>query len=193
LTAALRAQGVSLSDIALVVVTHGHADHAGLASAIARRSHARIAIGAGDLPMARRGEDDELHPTSFFAALIRPVIPDHYHPFTPDIVVADRVDLHEYGIAGHLEPMPGHTPGSIVLVLDNGTAFVGDQMLGGFFGGLIAPELPGEHYFQADRQRNLGNIAQLLSRGVRVFYLGHGGPVRAADVARAFELPPPGR
>ena len=66
------------------------------------------------------------------------------------------------------------------------SAFVGDMMLGGSFGGQLAPSSPGEHYYQADRAQNRRNIQTLLGMGIEKFYLGHGGPVARADVIAAF-------
>jgi glyoxylase-like metal-dependent hydrolase (beta-lactamase superfamily II) len=96
------------------------------------------------------------------------------------------VDLRPWGVDGQVIPMPGHTPGSVVVLLANHAAFVGDQMLGGSLGGALFPSRPGEHYYQADPARNRGNVTTLLGLGVDTFYLGHGGPVAAADVAAAF-------
>lgn len=74
--------------------------------------------------------------------------------------------------------MRGHTRGSLVVVMANHEAFVGDQMLGGVLGGAGCPDRPGEHYFQADYEQNRRNIRALVRMGVETFYLGHGGPVK---------------
>jgi glyoxylase-like metal-dependent hydrolase (beta-lactamase superfamily II) len=82
--------------------------------------------------------------------------------------------------------MPGHTPGSLVVLLDDGRAFVGDMMAGGYMGGAISPHRAGEHYFHADRARNLENIKVVLKRPIKMFHLGHGGPVTRESVETAF-------
>ena len=81
-----------------------------------------------------------------------------------------------------LNPM-GRLP---VLQLDDGRTFVGDMILGGYLGGTFMPTRAGEHYFHADRNRNLQNIRSLLKGSAREFYLGHGGPVSRESVAAAF-------
>lgn len=60
------------------------------------------------------------------------------------------------------------------------------MILGGYLGGTIMPEHAGEHYFHADRERNLKNIRTLLQGPSKVFYLGHGGPVTRESVEKAF-------
>ena len=59
---ALDDYGVRVSDLGLVVVTHGHGDHAGLAFDLRRMTGAKIMLGAGDLDLARVGHNDELKP-----------------------------------------------------------------------------------------------------------------------------------
>lgn len=188
LEAALAARGVAWKDIAAVVLTHGHADHAGLAAEIRRRSGAALLLGAGDLPMAAAGHNDELQPTSFTAHILKRFALDPaYEAFAPDVAVGDApVDLAAYGVRGTVRQWPGHTPGSLVVELPDGRAFVGDLMLGGWLGGRLFATRPGEHYFHADRARNLANIQALLQRPVTSFFLGHGGPVTREAVMRAF-------
>jgi hydroxyacylglutathione hydrolase len=174
--------GQRFEDLALVVLTHGHGDHSGGAAAIRSATGALIALGEGDLAMAAAGENTPLRPTSITARLIRPFVDFGHPPFVPDIVVDGELDLRPYGIKGKVISMPGHTPGSLVVLLDDRAAFVGDQILGGWLGGTFRRHSPGEHYYQDDVERNHENIRTLLARGVQTFYLGHGGPVVASDV-----------
>ena len=185
---ALAAQGVATSSIALVIVTHGHADHAGLAADIQRGAHATIVLGSGDVPLAAAGHNDDLRPTGFVAAILKPFIRSVYAPFEPDVTVApgDSLDLAPWGIDGKVVAMPGHTRGSIVVLLADHTAFVGDMIAGGSLGGAFSPHSPEEHLYQADVVQNRKNVHTLLDLGVTKFYLGHGGPVTRADVMKAY-------
>jgi glyoxylase-like metal-dependent hydrolase (beta-lactamase superfamily II) len=184
----LAEQGLQPDDLALLVLTHGHGDHAGLARELQDIYHVSIALGAGDVPMAHDGHNDPLKPTRLSAALLKPFVDLRYDPFIPDFPIEKTMDLRPYGIAGRIIAMPGHTPGAVVVLLDDHRAFVGDQMLGGWLGGVFRAETPCEHYFQADVQANRRNIRTLLGQGVKTFYLGHGGPVAAADVVRELGL-----
>ncbi len=188
LMVAFQDQKLRAKSLGLVVLTHGHADHAGLAHDLRDFSGATILMGAGDAGLAQKGENDVLHPTSFTASVLKPFITSVYPPFEPDAVVkqGSDVDLAPWGVDGKAIAMPGHTAGSIVVVLSDKSAFVGDMMMGGAFGGALFPSSPGEHYYHADREQNRRNIKTLLDRGVEKFYLGHGGPVTRAAVIEAF-------
>jgi glyoxylase-like metal-dependent hydrolase (beta-lactamase superfamily II) len=185
-TEALAKEGLALSDIALVILTHSHSDHAGMAAAL-QSAGIKIALGRGDLGMAQAGRNDDLKPTNAMGRLLkRFAIDPNFTSFAPDIIVKDSLDLTPWGIGGRAIVMPGHTPGSMVIILDDGRAFVGDMILGGYLGGAVFPDHAGEHYFQADRDANRRNIGTLLDWNVRTFYLGHGGPVTRESVRQAF-------
>lgn len=186
LEAALAAQGLRVEDLRLIILTHGHADHAGLAARLRARSGAKVIAGAGDVAMLAAGRNTPLQPTRWKAVLLRLLVPDSFDPLSPDMAVAERFDLSAFGYEGEVLAMPGHTPGAVAVVLEGTSAFVGDQLLGGSFGGAVSPTSPQEHYFHDDAEENLANVAALLERGVSTFYLGHGGPVTAEAVREAF-------
>jgi glyoxylase-like metal-dependent hydrolase (beta-lactamase superfamily II) len=138
--------GHRLEDVELVLVTHHHLDHAGLAATIARRSGATIASLE---PVAAYGEAYEQRAAAdrrFSLALMR-------HHGVPDQVVAENEGFWEY-IRENSEPFatdrwlrdgetiraggrelrllhrPGHSTTDTLLVDDAGRlAFVGDHLL----------------------------------------------------------------
>ncbi len=186
LVKALSAQGLKLQEVSLAVLTHAHSDHAGLARKL-QRAGIKLALGKGDVPMAQSGHNDDLKPTNLTAYLLKHLAIDPKFPsFTPDILVDDRLDLSPWGLKGHAQQMPGHTPGALVVHLDDGRSFVGDMFLGGYLGGRFSPSKAGEHYFHADAAQNLRNIQSLLKLPIKTFYLGHGGPVDRDSVMEAF-------
>jgi len=186
LARALGELGIKKGGLALVVLTHGHADHAGAGKRIHDDFGAPIAVGQGDVEMLRNGRNRTLRPTSLTARLLRPFGDRTFPPYAPDIAVTAPIDLRPYGVAGRIIPTPGHTPGSQVVLLDDGDAFVGDLLLGGYLGGAMFAATPGTHYYHDDRAAAEAQICFVIRNGARRLYLGHGGPIAAEDAWKHF-------
>lgn len=181
----LRKLHVDAKDIKCAVVTHVHADHAGLARALQGRGIVIIA-GRGDLDRAQKGDHGQLHPTGTKGSWLKPFIPSDFMKFTPNILVDEggSYDLGPLcGVQGQAVSMSGHTPGSLVVLIDGGkTALVGDLLRSS----LTNDSQPEEHFYQDDLALAHQRIHELLARGVQTFVLGHGGPVTAEAVAKKF-------
>jgi glyoxylase-like metal-dependent hydrolase (beta-lactamase superfamily II) len=179
---ALRRRGLSPQDVALIVLTHAHADHAGAAAELRARTGAAIVAGAGDEAMTTRGHNDAMKPSARLGRAVRPFIGKDYPRFTPDLLLTQPLDLHPFGVPGRVLPMPGHTPGSLAVVLDDGQAVAGDLVRGR----LLAPRRPVLHFFHDDPTRAHGQLAALLDEhGVLRLHPGHGHALTAAAL-RAF-------
>lgn len=96
----------------------------------------------------------------------------------------DGQRLDDYGVAGQLLHTPGHTPGSLSLLLDSGEALVGDLLMGGFLGGHLLPQRPGFHYFAQELAQGLHSLDQVLAMRPKQLFVGHGGPLEAAQVGQ---------
>ena len=179
---------LALSKLRLIILTHGHADHAGSAAALRAQFKTPIMMGKGDDWMALGGHIDEIRPTNLLAKILKHLVPTKYEPFTPDILVEQPADLRPYGFGGAAHPMAGHTSGTLAVTLDSGDSFGGDMILGGIWGGVLFSSHPGPHYFHADIEENLKSIRALLALGPRQIFLGHGGPVTASATREAFDI-----
>ncbi|MDB4975938.1 MAG: hypothetical protein JWN48_4279 [Myxococcaceae bacterium] len=172
--------------LALLVVTHCHADHAGGAKQLRAASKVPIAIGSGDLAACAAGKNGAMPSMSLMASILKPFIGKEFPGFKPDITVTDRLDLRPYGVAGDVIQMPGHTPGSVIVLLDNGDAFLGDMFAGGRLGGGIRPSRPQTHYYHQDQKAAESSVCKVIDMGAKQLYLGHGGPVTAAKAWQRF-------
>jgi hydroxyacylglutathione hydrolase len=90
-----------------------------------------------------------------------------YEPLTPDIVVDERYDLDPLGFNAYIIHTPGHSVGSISVVIDDTIAVVGDAMFG-VFGNSIYPP------FADNPKLLIKSWSKLLETGCKLFLPGHG-------------------
>jgi len=182
----LRRFNVEPGRVALVLHTHGHTDHAGSTRALKERLRVPAAVHAGDAAKMRAGDSGPLHPLRFSSRIVARIINPRFPAVEPDVLIGEGYSLGEFGIPAAVVHTPGHTPGSISILFEDGRAIAGDLMMGGSFGGAFHPHEPGYHYFAEDLTELRRSIRKLLERGAKTIYLGHGGPLEAGRVRERF-------
>jgi len=138
----LKKIGRALTDIDLIILTHAHIDHAGNAAKLTALSNAKVIAHSGDLPYYRGEKKMYFCDTGWFGTLFRKTgaIQQPYDVIEPDILLTenDSYCLKSYGVDGEVIPTPGHTEGSISVVIENEKAVVGDLISSGILlGGII--------------------------------------------------------
>jgi glyoxylase-like metal-dependent hydrolase (beta-lactamase superfamily II) len=185
LLAAVQKAGVTPQDLALILHTHGHFDHAGSTAELKRRLRIPSAVHVNDAFMLRKGINGEIKPRNFEARLIKALVPNSFEPSEPDILLEEEMTLTDFGVDGKIIFTPGHTTGSIS-VLFNTEAIIGDALMGGWAGGALFGSRPNYHYYIDDLDQLHGSLQRIMSYKLSKLYVGHGGPLTTADVRARF-------
>ena len=159
ISAALSAQGLNVHDLARVVITHGHPDHAGSARELA----------AAGVPILIHPADAANLRTTWRDVLARPSRGRVFAAMTPEPVEFSPIeDGQVLPLLGGLQVVhtPGHTPGSVCFLIAN-HAFTGDTILAGGIG----RQMP-----ETDLRRQMMSIGTKLLKLplTTALYPGHG-------------------
>lgn len=168
------------AQLRLIVLTHFHFDHVGAADALRAATGARIAIHHADAAALRAGGPLHLHATSAPARLLVHKFAGGDNPrVLPDIELADTEDLTQFGGIGRSFATPGHTLGSISVLLPDGTVLTGDAITAAPIGHHAAGPIFADD--KAASRRSVAAIASSTRGDVRI---AHGGLLDRASVDR---------
>lgn len=173
---ALEKNHLNFPDIVLVVLTHTHYDHVGCLAEIKERSGAKVLVHEAEKEYLEKGITPFPRGTVWFSKIISGIgnafmsSKSGYQPVSPDIAIRGGYDLGRYIPRAKVIPTPGHTTGSISLVIGNEVAFVGDTLFNIMPGTVFPP-------FANNVPELLKSWRILINMGCRTFYPGHGRPV----------------
>ncbi len=173
---------LQLKDLSLILLTHGHWDHLGSAEAIRAVSKAPIALHHADLELAKAGRA-KLKPYGFGTALLEPYFSSkRFNPLTPNVILRGSETLEAYGVNARLLETPGHTNGSVSVLLESGDAIIGDVLRGDF----VLENSPNWHFFYDDLKMVRSSIKKLLNSKPERLFVGHGKPFSFQSLQNRF-------
>ncbi len=161
--------GFKPDQVKLILITHGHIDHFGSARKIKEWTGAKIAIHENDKLFLMEGKYAPVIPISWKGDLIKKFfVPTEKRipAVIPDITFTDELDLNPFGINGKAISTPGHTKGSVSVILRSGKAIVGDLVMD--YGSLDYA------VFSYDKQILRESIIKVVNSGVQKVYVSHG-------------------
>jgi glyoxylase-like metal-dependent hydrolase (beta-lactamase superfamily II) len=173
----LEKTGINPNEVQLIILTHGHWDHIGSAAEIKKLTGAKVVMHKNE----KHWLEESLKPmppgittwgkisTKLFSWTIVPLV--HIEPTEIDIVIQEEeYPLDEYGISGKIVYTPGHSSGSVSVLLDSGEAFVGDMAMNKFPLRLS----PGMPIYAENVQFLIDSWQRLLDEGVKTVFPAHG-------------------
>jgi glyoxylase-like metal-dependent hydrolase (beta-lactamase superfamily II) len=168
----------------LLLVTHAHVDHVAAVPRLRQTTGAAVATHRAEAPRLTTGVTVWPPGITPWGRLVRGalgplVLRLPVATFDPDLLFGDEgLDLNPYGVSGTVVHTPGHSAGSVSVVLSSGDAMVGDLAMN--FPACLHPQFG---IFAEDPERLPASWQRLLDRGVRVIHPAHGRPF-AADALR---------
>jgi glyoxylase-like metal-dependent hydrolase (beta-lactamase superfamily II) len=180
----LRRMGVGRIDA--LVLTHSHYDHAGNAARVREKYGARVILHRSEAPFLASGENVVPRGTNRLGRLLIDHLGKKFArsvrcaPCRADVLVDERLSLEDYGFNAYLLHTPGHSPGSISMIVDDEVALVGDAMFGVAPWSVFPP-------FAAATGQLVESWGKLLATNCRLFLPAHGTANRRALVQKDFD------
>jgi glyoxylase-like metal-dependent hydrolase (beta-lactamase superfamily II) len=178
-TRLLSDSGVNSEEIQLIIPTHGDFDHVGGAKEIQELTGARIIMHEQDRKNLEEGIFHWPEGVTPWGKLSRGMmmpfvkIKGKFPPAKVDIIMDDEgMSLDDFGIPGKILYTPGHTYGSVSVVLESGEAFVG-CLAHNRAPFVFRPKLP---IYAKDLELLKESWIKVLNHGAKIIYPGHGKP-----------------
>lgn len=181
----IKARGISPSDVALIIITHAHFDHVGSLAAIKQHCSCPVMAHPREAELLEKGQVVIPPGTNRLGSMVS-WLGSHnkwclgFKPSKVELRVDAELDLSPYGAAGRVIPTPGHTPGSLSILLDDGRAMVGDLAMN-FTRKTNYP------IFAEQPQQIWESWQLLLDRGATRFYPAHGKSIPAERIKKALD------
>jgi hydroxyacylglutathione hydrolase len=131
--------------IDLLILTHSHYDHADNATMIREKFNADVLIHKSEAQTLTTGLNIIPEGTLFLTRLLIKLLKRIAMPLMklnackPDILVDENYDLQVYGYNAYIMHTPGHTQGSVCVIVDDEIVLAGDTLFGIFKGSVFPP------------------------------------------------------
>jgi len=174
------------NNLKYIILTHTHFDHCSNTTDIKERSGAQILLHQKESEQLKKGFTPIPKGTIFLTKLLslvpRPITNKigSYPPAQPDIEISETYALPEEKWDILVMPTPGHTEGSVSIIVNDEVALVGDLLFGIQKQNIFPP-------FANDVPRLLKSWEMLLETRCEWFFPGHGRPVTRKRLEKELE------
>jgi glyoxylase-like metal-dependent hydrolase (beta-lactamase superfamily II) len=178
--AAMKKHHIAKEDVSLIIITHSHLDHSGSAAELQRILKVPIAMHQLEVTYVENGTRLPLTPKDSFGKIFKnsALIKKDVEKLKVDIVLNGGEDLNPYGVDARVVFTPGHTIGSVSVLLANGEMIAGDVVSGGILlGGMFNSDVPTWPIFHDNTPTSIESLKQIIDLSPAKVHVGHGGPL----------------
>ncbi len=125
---------IEFGDIILIIITHVHYDHIGSLKEIKEKTEAPVLVHESEADLLKSGESYFPAGNNWIGKIISNFAqsnlnkPNTFEPIKPDIEMKEYYNLQGFGFEGEIIHTPGHSAGSITVIIENRHCFTGDTM-----------------------------------------------------------------
>jgi hydroxyacylglutathione hydrolase len=162
-----------INHIDYLILTHSHFDHAANAKKIKEKYNALVIVHKTEASYLKSGQNIIPNGTNLFTRIIVRLFAKkvlgkrNYESCQPDILIDSSFDLMELGFNGCVIHTPGHTVGSLSVIVNDEVALVGDLMFGIFRWSVFPP-------YATDIYKMINSWGRLLETNCSLFIPSHG-------------------
>lgn len=181
-----RLEKLNLKKVDYLVLTHTHSDHAANAARLKSKYGLKVILHRSETAFLNKGVNITPAGTNRITRLLTNILGKQfvnifrYEPCLHDLEFDDFMSLAIFGFDAYIMHTPGHTQGSVSIIVSNEIAIVGDTMFGVFRGSAFPP-------FASDTEQLMRSWEKLLSTGCHIFIPSHGSPYSRQLVEKDFE------
>ncbi len=180
-----RLVNLNIHTLDYLVLTHSHFDHAANAKRIRLLFGAKVIIHQSESDCLGNGINSVTKGTNFlyrfFVGFLNKSIAGFltFDPCDHDYIVNSEFSFREQGLNVYILHTPGHTAGSVSVIIDDEIALVGDCMFGIFKNSIFPP-------VAAEPEIMVNSWGKLLDTGCNIFLPSHGSADTRSLVEREY-------
>jgi hydroxyacylglutathione hydrolase len=168
-----------------LILTHAHFDHAANANRIKVKYGASVIVHRSEADFLSKGINIIPGGTTLLTRFLVHLAGKwfirimKYEPCRYDMLVDSLLDLKGMGLNAYILHTPGHTSGSVSVIVEDEIALVGDAMFGIFKGSVFPP-------FAENADEMVRSWGKLLQSRCRIFLPSHGTANNRSLVEKEF-------
>ena len=172
--------------LSCLILTHTHFDHVENAAKIKENYKSIIIVHQSESEYLMHGNSPLPKGSNLATGFMTEVLGKklesryQYEKVNPDIIVDQRYDLIDFEFNAYIIHTPGHSKGSLSIIIDNEITVVGDAMFG-VFGNSIYPP------FADDPETMVKSWNNLINTNCDLFLPGHGKEIRRKLLESQYE------